>query len=402
MTVRSWDTVQKKAIESKATAFPGRKDAKVTPAFDDPKLLLTRSSFGSPAEATSAAKAAMDRANEHNLQADGRCWGNAKLAVDKQVAIKGVNKRFDGKYRISHLRHRFSHDQGFTTEFSCRGVSDQSLSGLVSETAAGIAGAGGSTPDRNVFNGAVVGIVTDVKDPKELGRVKVKFPWLDEKQTSDWLRIAFPGGGGKVHSGWYLLPEVEDEVLVIFEHGDVRRGYVLGGLHNGVDKPFYKNDKVIGGDGKVNQHAFRLKNGAHLLFDEKAGEELVEIKNKDGKFVFKHSAKDGRRAREQDDRQQDRHHQQGPHDDRLRERRHLDRGQGRRHQAQGRDGRHRSTPRARSGSRPRRTRRSRASTSRSRRQASAEVKGNATAKLEAHRSDDRQGRHGHDQLITAE
>ena len=291
VTVRSWDTVQKKPIDVKATSFDGRKDDKVATAFDDPKLLLTRSSFGSPAEATAAAKAALDRANEHNLQAEGRCWGDAKLAVDKQVAIKGVNKRFDGKYRISHLRHRFTHEQGFTTEFSCRGVSDQSLSGLVGETAAGIAGAG--APDRAVFNGAAVGIVTDVKDPDGLGRVKVKFPWLDEKQTSDWLRIAFPGGGGKAHSGWYLLPEVEDEVLVVFEHGDVKRGYVLGGLHNGVDKPFYKNEKVIGGDGKVNQHAFRLKSGAHLLFDEKDGDELIEIKNKDGNFVFKHSAKDG-------------------------------------------------------------------------------------------------------------
>lgn len=293
-TVRSWDTVQKKEIVGVATTSAGLKDDAADSAAkrafaDKPKMLLPRTEHGSPGDATKTAQAALDRSNEHRRQAEGRCFGDAKIAVDKVVTIEGVNKRFNGKYRVSHLRHRYSAEEGFSTEFSCRGLADQSLPALVGETAAA---GGAASRDRSPFQGATVGIVTDNKDPDELGRVKVKLPWLDDNQTTDWLRVAFPGGGGSSHHGWYLVPDVNDEVLVLFEHGDARRGYVLGGLHNGKDKPAYTNAKVLE-SGKVNQHAFRLKNGTHLLFDERAGEELIEIKNKDGKFVFKWHEKDG-------------------------------------------------------------------------------------------------------------
>lgn len=289
--VRGWDVVQKKEIVGKATSFTARKDSKVVSAFSDsPGSVLVRTASPAQADAEKIAKAALERANEHNLQAEGRCFGNAKLKVDKEVAIEAVNERFNGKYRISHVRHRFTDEIGFVTEFSCRGAADHSLSSLVQEAATGA----NVAADRSIFDGVAVGIVTDNNDPDGLGRVKVKLPTLGENLATDWMRIAFPGGGGNgtAHHGWYLLPEIDDEVLVIFEQGDARRGYVLGGLHNGKDKPFYKNDKVLT-SGKVNQHAFRMKNGAHLLFDETEGKEVLELKSKGDKFLFKFSEEKG-------------------------------------------------------------------------------------------------------------
>lgn len=289
--VRSWDVKAKTKIEAKvsSSAYAGPKDEKVDNAFPHPTVSLSRSDLGSQGEAEKSAQAVIDRANELNIQADGTCRGDARLAVDKDVKIKGVNARFDGKYRISHVRHRFSTEHGFMTEFSCRGASDQSLSGLVAESAA----ASGQGPDRSVFDGVTVGEVTDNKDPDDLGRVLVQLPSLHEKHTTHWVRVVQPGGGGSGgHHGWYLLPEKGDEVLVAFEQGDAKRGYVLGGLLNGVHKPFYKKDKVLTGD-KVNQHAFRLKSGAHLLFDETDKAETIEIKNKDGCFTFSFTEKEG-------------------------------------------------------------------------------------------------------------
>lgn len=293
-TVRSWDTKSKKEIVGKATSYGGIKDDKVDGAFTvKPSILLSRTDLGSPAEANATAQAALDRANEINRQAEGRCFGEAKLALDKEVDVAGVNSRFNGKYRVSRVRHTYSHDEGFMTEFSCRGLSDQSLSGLVSETAAST----GTGPDRSVFDGVTVGVVSDIKDPENLGRVVVELPALGVKPdgkpvTTDWIRMAMPGGGGSPHHGWFLLPDVRDEVLVAFEQGDVRRAYVIGGLLNGVDKP----GKPVEGahkDGKTEKHAFLLRSGAHLLFDENAGEEKFEIKNKDGNFLFKYSSKEG-------------------------------------------------------------------------------------------------------------
>src|SRR5438067_2533748 len=83
--------------------------------------------------------------------------------------------------------------------------------------------------------GVVVGLVVNNRDPEGLGRVKVMFPWLDDSCESWWARIAFTmAGPGR---GFWWIPEVNDEVLVCFEHGDVRFPYIIGGLYNGQDRP---------------------------------------------------------------------------------------------------------------------------------------------------------------------
>lgn len=73
-------------------------------------------------------------------------------------------------------------------------------------------------------------IITDNKDGDGNPgcRVKVKFPWLSEQETTFWARIAVPmAGPGR---GTYVLPEIDDQVLVVFEHGDINRPIVIGGL----------------------------------------------------------------------------------------------------------------------------------------------------------------------------
>jgi uncharacterized protein involved in type VI secretion and phage assembly len=87
----------------------------------------------------------------------------------------------------------------------------------------------------NKIEGVVIGIVRDVQDPLNLGRVKVHFPWMDPDHLSDWIRIAtLYGGSGK---GSYFIPDPEDEVLVAFEHGNPRVPFVIGSLWNGKDQP---------------------------------------------------------------------------------------------------------------------------------------------------------------------
>ena len=57
----------------------------------------------------------------------------------------------------------------------------------------GLLGSGaGRAADDRVY-GLVIGIVTDNDDPDELGRVKVKFPWLGDDVESCWARVAAPG-----------------------------------------------------------------------------------------------------------------------------------------------------------------------------------------------------------------
>ena len=83
--------------------------------------------------------------------------------------------------------------------------------------------------------GVVVAIVTNNQDPDGLGRVRLRFPWLDDGAESFWARVASPMAGNA--RGLYFLPEVDDEVLVAFQHGRPEAPVVLGGLWNGKDKP---------------------------------------------------------------------------------------------------------------------------------------------------------------------
>jgi uncharacterized protein involved in type VI secretion and phage assembly len=129
--------------------------------------------------------------------------------------------------------------------------------------------------DTRLF-GLVVGVVTNNQDPDDLGRVKVRFPWLSDAEESHWARIAVPMGGKE--RGTYFLPEVDDEVLVAFEHGNPGFPYVLGALWNGKDAPPATN-----GDGKNNLRLIKSRSGHVIKLNDEDGKETIEIIDKSGK-----------------------------------------------------------------------------------------------------------------------
>ncbi len=124
--------------------------------------------------------------------------------------------------------------------------------------------------------GVVVGVVTNNQDPDKLGRVKVKFPWLSNEDESYWARIAAPMAGKD--RGAYFLPEVDDEVLVVFERGDLRFPYILGGLWNGQDTPPANNE-----DGKNNVRMIKSRSGHVIRLNDEEGKEKIEITDKQQK-----------------------------------------------------------------------------------------------------------------------
>jgi len=128
----------------------------------------------------------------------------------------------------------------------------------------------------NKFYGVVIGIVTNNQDPEKLGRVKVKFPNLSMDDESNWARIASPMAGK--NRGLYYLPEIEDEVLVIFEQGDINFPYVLGGLWNGKDNPpVYQNND------KSDQRIIQSRSGHKIILDDTKDKENILIQDSTGK-----------------------------------------------------------------------------------------------------------------------
>lgn len=124
--------------------------------------------------------------------------------------------------------------------------------------------------------GVTVGVVTNNEDPDNLGRVRVRFPWFSEDDESEWARVASLMAGA--NRGAVFLPEVDDEVLVAFEQGDVRRPYVIGMLWNGVDQPpeEYENN------GENNLRLIKTRSGHLIKFDDTDGGEKIEIVDKTG------------------------------------------------------------------------------------------------------------------------
>lgn len=135
-------------------------------------------------------------------------------------------------------------------------------------------------------NGIVIGLVTDLADPENIGRVRVTYPTLGD-QSSDWARLVSPmAGNGR---GTFLRPEVGDEVLVAFELGDVRRPHILGSLWSSTDTP-------PPDDGQASQNNWRFirsRSGHIVKLDDTSGAEKIEITASDGqrRIVFDVAAK---------------------------------------------------------------------------------------------------------------
>ena len=88
---------------------------------------------------------------------------------------------------------------------------------------------------RKKFYGVMVGKVINPVDAMALGRVQVRLPSIDSNDLSPWARVAVPMAG--LLHGFYFIPNIGDEVLVAFEHGDLNAPYIIGSLWNALAPP---------------------------------------------------------------------------------------------------------------------------------------------------------------------
>jgi uncharacterized protein involved in type VI secretion and phage assembly len=112
-----------------------------------------------------------------------------------------------------------------------------------------------------------------VGDPQNLQRVEVKLPWLGRdaggQDVRAWARLLSPYADDQ--QGFQCLPEVDSEVVLAFEAGDLRRPYIVGACWNGQaampEAPAEANDKRL----------WKSRAGSVLEFDDKAGAAKVTL-----------------------------------------------------------------------------------------------------------------------------
>ena len=134
----------------------------------------------------------------------------------------------------------------------------------------------------------VIGQVTNINDPNNSGRVKVRFPGADQNEESGWARIVAVGGG--TSRGNVFIPEVNDEVLVAFESGDLRQPVVLGGLYSSkttmpTDPDRERHGGGAGGDVEARPHhaAARRHGGGHPGHRAHPGRQSAHAASREGR-----------------------------------------------------------------------------------------------------------------------
>jgi phage baseplate assembly protein gpV len=302
--VRAWDPVKKEEIVGTADAA-----AVTVKIADKPGDLAKATAEMAPYTETSLpldgnngqdklAAALAEEIGSSFFEADGIAIGDPRLKAGSAVSISGVAKKFAGGHVLSHVRHVFEPEYGYRTHFEISGRQERSLLGL---TSLGDTNGEISQTGQPIY-GVVPALVTSIKDDKSYLRVKVAFPWLAPKNgtgsyESTWARVVAPGAGPNTGVLW--MPEVDDEVLVGFEHGDIHRPYILGGLYNGKDKPNLELEKKAGdaGDlvssGKTKRRGFVSRKGHRMVFVDDDSASQIAIKSSDGKLMIEWDEKKG-------------------------------------------------------------------------------------------------------------
>jgi phage protein D len=229
VVVRSWNEKAKQRVEARAaTPAPatsiGISRSSIVGAMGGGTVQVGDRPGAVAGHADLLAQALASRLANAFLEAEGSAKGNPAIRAGVTLQVDGLGASWNGSYALSATTHLMRAGRGYETHFTIGGRTPRSLIDL-------------ATPaSRRAWGSSlVIGVVTQNDDPDGLGRVRVQYPSLGDATEGWWARVVSPSAGKD--RGLLMMPIVGDEVVVAFEHGDVRRPYVLGSLWNGKGTP---------------------------------------------------------------------------------------------------------------------------------------------------------------------
>ncbi len=281
--VRGWDPTSKRVVIGRATEGDTATTAPAVAelngsarrAFGRTTRVAGHFPVSTQAEADALAGSLMLRSTGGEAVARGEATGDPLLAAGAEVTVERMGERLSGRYYITSVTHRYASGSPYVSSFECGGKEPASLVDLAR------GGAGGAASRRD-WRSVVIGVVTNSDDPERLSRVKVKFPTLTDDDESAWGRTVAPGAGA--NRGLQCVPEVGDEVVVAFEHGDPDRPVILGGVWNREDPP---PDPRAAANGKVDKRVWSSRNGHRLELDDRPqGRVTLSLGDADSSLVL--------------------------------------------------------------------------------------------------------------------
>lgn len=132
------------------------------------------------------------------------------------------------------------------------------------------------TPDggKQRYFGVYPAIVVDIVDPQNMGRVSVSFPWLSGPDVTAWSTLTTPYADDD--QGLQIMPEVDSQVIVAFEAGNLRRPYIIGSCWNGRAVPPEQAQAAN------NIRTLKTRSGSELTFDDTQGAAKITLKTSSG------------------------------------------------------------------------------------------------------------------------
>jgi len=278
--VRGWDPATKQPVRGSArtatvSAAVAADPSALASQFGAAPYLVADRPVRDEAEADAVAASVAEQIAGAHAEMTGLAVGDPRLVPGAAISVGCVGWPHDGRYVLTSARHRYE-ETGYHTEITVSGRQERTLLGLASLGATKRSHRAAGPP----WPGLVIGQVTDIADPDQRCRVKVAFPWLSDDYESWWARVAQPGAGDGRGLAW--LPEVGDEVLVGFVHGDVRDPYIIGGLYNGVDKAPMNDQLVDSGAGQVLRRVLTSRTGHQLVLSDDDSASQVQLATGDG------------------------------------------------------------------------------------------------------------------------
>lgn len=260
---KSWDYSTKAALtgESDSSSLRSSPSNLAKVSIDASKNLYEKSGYVAASKSTDQSSLDSTISNRIESQVGQMviCSGESiipEVKVGQCVKINGMGK-IDGMYWIKEVIHHLNDSGKYYNEFISSPLEV-------------------SYPEKKYTRPSITNlksaIVTNLEDPDALGRIKVKIPSLDIETL--WVRYLSTHAGSD--HGWFSLPEVDDEVLVGFENGNMDMPIALGSVYNGTDTP------PVDIDNKNETKMFLTKSGNEIRFTDTDGSEELKICTKGG------------------------------------------------------------------------------------------------------------------------
>ena len=204
--------------------------------------------------ASALAQADLDQRQARSLSLWAVAVGNPTLQPGIPIQIRGVANHLAGQYVLTETTHLIDGEVGFVTEVST---------------------APPMIRPRPRGSVATLGIVVQVNDSEDLGRIRVRLPSFQDVETG-WLAVLLPAAGP--NKGFIALPDIDDTVLVLITHENPGQGIVLGGLYGQQRPP----DSGVKGNA-VRRYTWVTPGGQQVQLDDDRN--TIRLENSRGSYI---------------------------------------------------------------------------------------------------------------------